>query len=363
MDGQYHAYITKNGTAYKAGNFARDMFAATIGYNTPQSKEIIEEFTSAFKQAPLEEWNAVQERLSIRLSEYKSRVNPDYANLSLDKIGQLNTSEILSIPLAYESFANKILQAFDFSGDNENAKALAALQDLLKISGEWSYEDQAKMLANNGVAIFENLRDGIVPNFAEWARVNGFNPETGKFIQYGSQTANDWAQQAHRMITGDIVNFLSAFNKEFRDRFTLLSSPFFQEAYLQSGQIADREPKTGQRQYINGILSEYRFSGPTGKNEWAPVTGGTTGTEGAGREAGTGGGAGITGADQSRYKSHYNTGSAAPKQIIVKIENLMNVKSIDLTNPDNSAAIDNIKSQLTQALIDVVHDFDATFHG
>lgn len=69
------------------------------------------------------------------------------------------------------------------------------------------------------------------------------------------------------------------------------------------------------------------------------------------------------GAGQADYKQHYNTKTAAPKQVIVKIENLMNVKSIDLSKKDNQEVIDNVKAQLTQALVDVVHDFDDTWHG
>lgn len=41
----------------------------------------------------------------------------------------------------------------------------------------------------------------------------------------------------------------------------------------------------------------------------------------------------------------------------------MNVESVDLSNPDNAAVIANLKSQLTQALVDVVHDFDETWNG
>ena len=69
------------------------------------------------------------------------------------------------------------------------------------------------------------------------------------------------------------------------------------------------------------------------------------------------------GSKSSDYKSHYNNNSAAPKQVIVKIENLMNVESVDLSNPDNAAVIADLKGQLTQALVDVVHDFDETYHG
>lgn len=92
--------------------------------------------------------------------------------------------------------------------------------------------------------------------------------------------------------------------------------------------------------------------------------------EGTGGRNGRGGNGSITpathntkGASQADYKQHYNNQTAAPKQVIVKIENLMNVKSIDLSKKDNREVIDNVKQQLTQALVDVVHDFDETWHG
>lgn len=64
---------------------------------------------------------------------------------------------------------------------------------------------------------------------------------------------------------------------------------------------------------------------------------------------------------QSQYSQDYKSSTATPKQVIVRIENLMNVESIDMSNPENVAVISNLKSQLAQALIDVVHDFDATY--
>ena len=59
------------------------------------------------------------------------------------------------------------------------------------------------------------------------------------------------------------------------------------------------------------------------------------------------------------YSNHYKSTTAVPKQIIVKIENLMNVESIDMTNPDNAAVVENLKDQMAQVLIDVVADFNA----
>lgn len=60
---------------------------------------------------------------------------------------------------------------------------------------------------------------------------------------------------------------------------------------------------------------------------------------------------------QTRYQSHYASGRTTPKQIIVNIENLMNVDNVDLTNPNNVAVVNDLKTQLAEALTDVVSDF------
>ena len=63
------------------------------------------------------------------------------------------------------------------------------------------------------------------------------------------------------------------------------------------------------------------------------------------------------------YKSNYASNMAAPKQVIVNINNLMCVEKIDLSDPNNVEVINSLKEQLAQALIDVVHNFDDTWHG
>ena len=67
--------------------------------------------------------------------------------------------------------------------------------------------------------------------------------------------------------------------------------------------------------------------------------------------------------NQDAYEQKYRSTTAAPKQVIVRIENMMNVESIDLSNPNNQAVVDNLKEQLAQTLIDVVHDFDISFNS
>lgn len=103
-------------------------------------------------------------------------------------------------------------------------------------------------------------------------------------------------------------------------------------------------------------LSGFNKKGNNGTGDANSLGG--NGTGGGGHRSGRSGGA-----KASDYKSHYNNGNATPKQVIVRIENLMNVKSVDLSNPDKAAVIANLKGELAQALVDVVHDFDETWHG
>lgn len=67
------------------------------------------------------------------------------------------------------------------------------------------------------------------------------------------------------------------------------------------------------------------------------------------------------GADESKYKSHHNSNSAAPKQVIVNIGSLMKIdkQEIDWNNGNQVAVVENIKEQLATALLDVVQDFNA----
>nr|DAJ88164.1 MAG TPA: minor tail protein [Caudoviricetes sp.] len=65
------------------------------------------------------------------------------------------------------------------------------------------------------------------------------------------------------------------------------------------------------------------------------------------------------------YSGTGKLSSAAPKQVIVSISNLLSVNTIDLMkSPEGQTAeIQNLKEQLAQALIDVVHDFDMTWNA
>ena len=71
------------------------------------------------------------------------------------------------------------------------------------------------------------------------------------------------------------------------------------------------------------------------------------------------------GAAGGNYSGTGKLSSVAPKQVIVNITNLLSVETIDLMkSPEGQQEeIKNFKDQMAQALIDVVHDFDASWNG
>ena len=77
----------------------------------------------------------------------------------------------------------------------------------------------------------------------------------------------------------------------------------------------------------------------------------------------------TTGPDDGLAGGNYsNTGklsSASPKQVIVNITNLLSVETIKLLQSEDGQypEIKNLKEQMAQALIDVVHDFDVSWNG
>ncbi|MFR9543634.1 MAG: phage tail tape measure protein, partial [Rikenellaceae bacterium] len=65
------------------------------------------------------------------------------------------------------------------------------------------------------------------------------------------------------------------------------------------------------------------------------------------------------------YSGTGKLSSAAPKQVIVNITNLLSVEAIQLLDSEGgqSPKIQNLKEQMAQALIDVVHDFDSSWNA
>jgi TP901 family phage tail tape measure protein len=246
----------------------------------------------------------------------------------------------------------------------------------------------------------KTLTEDIVVKF-----ISSVNAELGSWLTgYTEKTAVDWAkalgfdngkwqsttqaEQAKEKLES-LVKVIDALGLPAQDAATNLLSLATQLNTFAGGFIFNANnghpeynaAKNGEKKTVNGVT--YQYNSSTGM--WNPVSGSgwsvmlpmdnstMQGTVRNQKKEGTGGRRGngsitpakhnTNGASQADYKQHYNNQTAAPKQVIVKIENLMNVKSIDLSKKDNREVIDNVKQQLTQALVDVVHDFDETWHG
>jgi len=74
---------------------------------------------------------------------------------------------------------------------------------------------------------------------------------------------------------------------------------------------------------------------------------------------------GDDGGAGGNYSGTGRLSSSAPKQVIVNIESLLSVSTIDLmkSKEGQTEEVQNLKQQLAQALIDVVHDFDASWNA
>ena len=117
----------------------------------------------------------------------------------------------------------------------------------------------------------------------------------------------------------------------------------------QSGQIAENIFKRA------GIPA-YMYSNEPNQRDETPWEAPGISVTGSGADDGGAGG---------NYSGTGKLSSAAPKQVIVNITNLLSIETIELLKSENGShpEIRDLKEQMAQALIDVVHDFDASWNG
>lgn len=235
------------------------------------------------------------------------------------------------------------------------------------------------------------LKEYTSNNINAWLKAIGFDPAKGTFVAANGLTGEENAKNATTKLS-ELITIMTALGTPAEDAAKVLWALAKQLNAIAGGVVwnsgnsqsyEDSMPTIGATKTVSGTT--YKFDGsmwtPQGSMILRPVDNKTM--QGMARNQkqngnpnqvgtiGRNGRASITpahhngkvGASQADYKQHYNNKTAAPKQVIVKIENLMNVKSIDLSKKDNQEVIDNVKAQLTQALVDVVHDFDDTWNG
>lgn len=341
--------ITKDGKPIATSLYQKDIYTYDAGYTSPEAAEIVEEFRRKMEQDP-GNTSRIYKMLLERIKEYSLSITGDITNKSFNELRNLPLSDMLKTQMGFEGFKKKIMENF-FGSSNENAKSIVSLYNLNNIKGKWSTDDQLKFFGSYGIPALLN-QDGSNVSLDELRKRFSFDSAKNDFVDFGSKFAIDYAKE-FSLIVKDIVDIMARFPEKFRSKFTLLSEPIFTAALKQSN-FDNNSNNSSNMKLINGKWHEFITDGVSAEGgHWVPVTDPLKIPTGSG----------PIGGNQLDYQPKYKSTSAAPKQIIVKIENLMNVETVDLSNPNNVAAVDNIKEQLSQALIDVVHDFDTTFHG
>lgn len=72
---------------------------------------------------------------------------------------------------------------------------------------------------------------------------------------------------------------------------------------------------------------------------------------------------GSTGIDQSNYKTHYGNGSAAPRQIIIKIDKMLSIDKIDMANKDKAEIAALVEEYVTPGLINALSNATAAINA
>lgn len=354
---------------YQAIAAARLLYG--LGRDTSEGTELaktINDFRSRFlKSASVSDFSAVISQLNAFTREKGANVIPGSAGWTMATIGD-NSLADNQRGYHYVSAFNKTLnQQFAWNNpQTATANLMATWMKMLQShdANKTISDELAKtFLLQSGIDIFNAGRYG---EFASDKFLENFGFKNG---QWGSITVKMNGQDVQLTAEQARQTFLS-FHQKIIDTVNQLHPsirPYF-ESYINSpiwgyGDPNKPQTKEGSTVTLDGV--KYTFQ----NDQWVPNNSVMLPMSDADMQkrliAQNGPGATTTtpGGSSSDYKSHYNNNSAAPKQVIVKIENLMNVESVDLSNPDNAAVIGDLKNQLAQALIDVVHDFDVTYHG
>lgn len=246
----------------------------------------------------------------------------------------------------FNAFNNKTLT-------EENVLKFMSLADLTAGAGLKGYYSHETGFTNN-------------KSFDEWAKTLGYwnntfqpNEEKGYSALTVAQTTQAYLDRILKIAdsfpeyTQSQISDLTAFATQLKG----FADAFITSSTAPSKNNKIKEAKDGETVEVNGV--KYTYSAKEGM--WIPDNTALSKVDPKTMNA-------MRGDDDNNSNSHstpnpsdystdYKSTSAAPKQIIVKIENLMNVESIDMSNPDNVAVVGDIKAQLAQALVDVVSDF------
>lgn len=335
----------------------------SLGRDTGEGSDIqksIKEFNAQmFRASSLSDFNAVMSNVKSRIQNMRGSIIPGSAQWTIDDVENQNYRLSYHYVTAFEK--HLLSQYFGNTPNALLAKSYANLLKDIESNGNISKEAQYAFLTASGLKFFDSTfgEFGSDEFMAKWGYRNGEwgklsttrkDEVTGKDVEY--ELTGDEAREAFEAFYTQVMNTINLLPPNVKSKFNDLIN---HEVW------GKKDKKTGPKiTSHNGV--DYMYNEKT--QMWEPIAGEENGTAVA-----------MTDEEmkkatkqninpppsQSQYSQDYKSSTATPKQVIVRIENLMNVESIDMSNPDNVAVIGNLKSQLAQALIDVVHDFDATY--
>lgn len=325
-------------------------------------------------------WVAFLSNMAASQSRTVGGATPAY---TFDDAYQQNTRDAINI-IARKSGQQQINAAYAALGNLSDPLEIGAFID--NIDTKYRYDpkllNKKLYTISNGKVIYkpgmENIsaRDAAgTPHFAGYQ-----DTEVLRNIHVGAESYLDAMRSqsgAMKRLRETGFNFTEIFNRGFylkggkwlqkepgkdatdQQRRDLLAGKQFVKDRLITMMATLRDLYGGNEQIAENIMkragfSELLYANEPGYNDENPFNAMRITTDGA--DDGMAGG---------NYSGTGKLSSAAPKQVVVQITNLLSVGTIDLLkSPEGQEEeIKGLKEQLAQALIDVVHEFDETWHG
>lgn len=341
-----HTYYNNSVNDMNRMNAATLLFSQ--GANTAEGSEvqsIVGEFNERFlKVTNKKEWNQVYAALLDRIEQIKSRMDMSLDNITMAQLGHLTESQWKNAPAYIQGVIGQVMAQLNYQNlDTANSNMLANARGLiLKYAAGMipTPQEIQTMLQSMGIEAFNPANGLVYGNNATWWNQWGYAPKNG--FQGTNNMEPDAAKQNVLGIYTHAQQQIGKFDPKVQGLFgPLLGLPQWGKAGAGLSVSENRK--------FNYVTEKFEDDTPK-THTWTPTTGGKNNPNKSLHN----------GTDQSQYKSHYDQ-SSAPKQVIVRIENLMRVdkQTIDMTDSRQVAAINNIKQELATALLDVVQDFNA----
>lgn len=313
--------------------FNADLMMYEAGASKAKGSEaanVIDEYTSKMLQAvSVKDWNALNVSLKNRVQEIAGRADSTLMSASALVMGDWTPKTWKNYPLYVEGTVNRITEAMDWINPiTASAKALKTYYDILRLKEHQMAVPVAKiqeLLAGIGYVEF-------APKLGQWdngawaqayAGYNGrddvTNPEMREKILIAWKDLNT-ARQQLPLLAEEIGGMMDSPVMKFRTVASVSGNG--EPMPLTPEELANLGKNQG------------------GQDSLLPFPSASTGEE--------------------DYKSRYST-SSAPKQVIVNIQSLMKVDTmnIDMNDGRQVAAMNSIREELATALLDVVQDFNA----